>query len=115
MKIHPLWYVCLLIRIFIVIGLWLIITKINNNSKWKYIIPSIILLVMGLGFIIKGVIGSNNEFQISKVFWHETRYVHGIIYVLSALYLVNKNINMCLLLLSFDIIFSILYRIVFNK
>ena len=31
--------------------------------------------------------------KIAKVFWHETRYVHGSLYLLAAYYLYKKNID----------------------
>ena len=70
---------------------------------------------MGLGFIRNGYFGSNNEIQISKVFWHDSRYVHGILYILSSIYLYNNNINISIILLILDIIFSILYRLITNN
>ena len=32
----------------------------------------------------KGLTGSNSETQVNKVFWHETRYIHGMFYLLSS-------------------------------
>ena len=125
MKINPLWGLCLIIRLSLILIIWYLnnnITpniynikyNIKNNRKIK-IITLIFLLGIGFGFIIKGYTGSNNEIQLSKVFWHEARYVHGIIFVLASLYLLKDNLNMCLLLLLLDVIFSVLYRITFNK
>ena len=114
MKIHPLWFLCITVRILLI----LLIRYYYNNSKDKSsvkIISLIILLSIGFGFMRKGLYGSNNEMQIAKVFWHETRYVHGILYILSGLYLLNNNLNICLLLLLIDVIFSVLYRVTFNK
>jgi len=70
---------------------------------------------MGMGFMIKGFTGSNNETQICKVFWHDTRYTHGLLYLLSAYYLFNKKIDMARLLLFTDVFFSISYRIYTNQ
>ena len=83
---------------------------INNND-----ILYIILLIIGFGFIYKGYSGSNNEIQISKVFWHDSRYIHGILYLLSCYYLINNKINITMIILLLDIIFSILYRLTNNK
>ena len=117
MNINPLWFLCLTIRLVITLLLWFF-NKSNYGLKNKIIIKTIsiiFLFIIGLGFIRKGYFGSNNEMQISKVFWHETRYVHGIIYILSGIYLLNNNLNISSLLLLLDVIFSILYRVLFNK
>ena len=74
-----------------------------------------ILLIIGIGFIYKGLTGSNNELQVNKVFWHETRYVHGMFYVLSSFYLLKNNVNITSLLLLSDIIFSFLFRFILKK
>jgi hypothetical protein len=119
MNIHPLWFLCLSVRLFMIYIIWYLLNtpRITNTLTKKRIkkICIIILFIIGLGFVRQGYFGSNNEVQIAKVFWHETRYIHGTIYLLSALYLLSNNLNVCLLLLGIDIIFSILYRIIFNK
>ncbi len=74
-----------------------------------------LFLLMGLSFIAKGFYGSNNEVQIAKVFWHETRIIHGILYTLAAYSVYAKNIRLSSVLVLTDIAFSILYRIIFNK
>ena len=102
--IHPLWYLCLSFRLFLAFSL----------SKYpKYL--KIVLLVIGLGFAYKALTGSNNEVQIEKVFWHETRYLHGTLYLLASFYIYKNNLNMCSLILLIDLLFSILYRLVLNK
>jgi hypothetical protein len=70
---------------------------------------------MGIGFMIKGYTGSNDEIQICKVFWHDTRYIHGMFYLLSSYYLYKKDIDMVSLLLLNDLIFSISYRLYTNQ
>jgi L-asparagine transporter-like permease len=113
MNIHPLWFICLTFRLIIIFIIWYL-----NNKKYNKIIRIlniIFLLIIGIGFIYKGYSGSNDEKQISKVFWHDSRYVHGVIYILSSIYLLNDNLNIALLLLLLDVIFSILYRILNNK
>ena len=74
-----------------------------------------ILLIMGLGFVYKGLTGSNNERQVNKVFWHETRYVHGMFYLLSSFYLYKNNVNITSLLLLSDVVFSFLYRFILKR
>jgi hypothetical protein len=114
MKINPLWYICLIVRLSLLFSIAYFYTK-SENKKTVKIIGSLILLIMGLGFVWKAIFGSNNEIQISKVFWHETRYVHGLLYILASLYLYNDNIKMSSLLLFLDIVFSVSYRISTNK
>jgi len=109
MNIHPLWFFCILVRLTLIC----LIIYLNKKRNAKInIICSSVLLLMGLGFIYKGFTGSNNETQVKKVFWHETRYVHGMFYVLAAFYLSKNNVNMTSLLLLTDLIFSFLYRFV---
>ena len=114
MKINPLWYVCLTTRLTLIlfIAYFYINSKTKNKAKT---IGSLLLMIIGVGFVLKGIFGSNNEVQISKVFWHETRYVHGMLYILASLYLYNDNIRISSLLLLLDIIFSVSYRITTNK
>jgi hypothetical protein len=70
---------------------------------------------MGGGFMFKGYYGSNNEAQIARVFWHDTRYIHGSLYILAALSLINGNpINSSALIMS-DIAFSIIYRLITDQ
>lgn len=114
MNIHPLWIVCILVRISIIF----IIRYLDKLTKYKKSINNffiIILLVMGSGFLYKGYYGSNNEIQINKVFWHETRYVHGVFFILAGLYLKNGNLNINSLLLFSDLLFSLSYRLLSNK
>ena len=107
MNINPIWYLCLLVRSTLVY----IIYNYHNESH-KYLIP--LLFIFSLGFLFKGYTGSNNETQIAKVFWHDSRYVHGFIYLLAFYYLNNSNYKMSSLLVALDIIFSILYRFIMN-
>ena len=110
MKIHPIWLICIIIRL----SLAYIIRYINSRTVDYNKIISIILSIIGLGFIYQGYFSSNNEVQIAKVFWHDSRYVHGIIYLLAAYYLFKNNINMNTILLLLDLCFSFLYRIINN-
>lgn len=112
MNINSLWFLCLIVRLLIILLLYYF-NRNNSNLKNKKTIKNfsiIILFIIGIGFIRKGYFGSNNEIQISKVFWHRTRYIHGIIYILASSYLKYDNLNLCLLLLLLDVIFSVLYR-----
>lgn len=114
MKIHPLWFVCILVRISLIF----IIRYLYKNTKYSEItknIFTIILLILGLGFIHNGYHGSNNEIQIAKVFWHETRYIHGVFFILACIFLKKDNIDMNSLIIFTDLLFSISYRIFYNK
>ena len=110
MNIHNIWFICILVRIFLIF-----IIRYFNKIKKLHITSSSILLFIGLGFIYNGYFGSNNEVQIAKVFWHETRFVHGTFYILASIYLFNNNLNINSLLLLSDLLFSILYRVLTNK
>lgn len=69
-----------------------------------------VLLLMGLGFLVNSITGSNNETQLAPVFWHETRILHAVLYILGAHFLYTANTRMCVLILSLDLLFSFLYR-----
>jgi hypothetical protein len=114
MIIHPLWLLCVLTRFSIIIIIRHLVKTIKNKKLTRNVISSI-LLAIGLGFMYKAISGSNNEVQVNKVFWHETRYVHGTLYILSSIYLFNNNLDMCSLVLLTDLLFSILYRFIHNK
>lgn len=114
MNIHPLWFACIIVRISIIFIIQYI-TKLYKNNYTCFLILSSILFLMGIGFLYKGYFGLNNEIQLSRVFWHETRYTHGILYILSAFYLFNKNVNMTSLILFTDVLFSFSYRYFFKK
>jgi len=110
MNIHPLWTVCIFVRLLLLF----IIRYSYKNKQIKYIFL-FILLAMGLGFIYKFIVGSNNEIQLNKVFWHDSRLLHGILYITATYYLYVNNINLNSITLSIDIIFSFLYRFLLNK
>lgn len=111
MNIEPLWVVCLITRVCLL----LLAGYLSNNKNNIRIIASFVLFTIGIGFIYKYLTGSNDEVQVAKVFWHETRLVHGMLYIMASYYLYTKNCIMCMLVLALDIIFSILYRIVTNQ
>ena len=97
--IHPLWYFCIAIRLFIAFSL----LKFYKYSKYL----KLLLLAIGLGFAYKALTGSNNEKQFEKVFWHETRVIHSFFFLLA--YSMNSLENSTLILVA-DVIFSIIYR-----
>ena len=98
--IHPLWYLCIFIRIFLAYSLF----KYQKYSKYL----KIIILFIGLGFAYKAFTGSNNEVQIAKVFWHETRIIHSFLFLLAYS---MSSLNKSAFILLFDVIFSIIYRL----
>ena len=112
MNIHPLWAVCILVRLSLIYAIIHVNKKKNKNLNR---VAVIILLIMGLGFLYQGYFGSNNEIQLRKVFWHETRYMHGIFYIMASFYLYKNNVKMSSLILLSDVIFSFLYRFVSKK
>lgn len=114
MNINNLWYICLLVRLAFIV---LIRNTYKTKASGNIVLDNMpyILIAMGAGFIYKGFTGSNDETQIAKVFWHNTRYIHGIIYVLSGIYLYNGDVDMNTVLLSTDIAVSILYRVITNQ
>jgi hypothetical protein len=70
---------------------------------------------MGWGFMYKGYYGSNNETQLAPVFWHDTRYIHGLLYILAALFLINDNpINSSTMIIT-DMVFSKIYRVMTDQ
>lgn len=105
-KIHPLWFVCLLTRVLLIVGIVLVIS--NHKSYKNYAV--VLLAIMGSGFIYKYITGSNNEKQIAKVFWHDSRLLHGILYLTASFYVFVSNVKMTTIVLSIDIIGSLIYR-----
>ena len=111
MNIHPLWFFCIFVRLAFIFLIRFIYKR--KKSYKKYI--ALILFFMGVGFIYKAIYSSNNEIQIERVFWHETRYLHGVLYLLSSVYIYKNNLNMTSLILLIDLVFSVLYRFILNK
>lgn len=111
MKIHPIWSICIITRLCLA---YIVYRFGNINKHIRYGLIALLLFI-GLPFFYKGYYGSNNETQIAPVFWHDTRYVHGSLYTLSALYLINGNPIISSLLILTDILFSILYRVITDK
>ena len=109
MKIHPIWFVCLLTRIAVAYAV-----KYAVNFKNKSWVTGLLMLA-GVGFVYKGVFGSNDEKQIAKVFWHETRFVHGLLYILASVYLLLDNSSLSATLIWTDVLFSTVYRMTMDK
>jgi hypothetical protein len=109
MVIHPFWYICLSVRILLIL-----LIRILDKQNFKKL-GMLILSIMGLGFIYQALFSNNKEIQFNKVFWHDTRILHGVLYLLSVYYLHLNKLDMNSLVLALDIIFSVLYRFYFRK
>ena len=97
--IHPLWYLCIFVRLFMAFSL----LKYNKYSRYiKFIILSI-----GISFAFKALTGSNKEIQFAKVFWHRTRFIHSFLFLLAY---IMSSLKASTIVLVFDVIFSIIYR-----
>ena len=109
MVIHPFWYICLSVRILLIL-----LIRILDKQNFKKL-GMLILSIMGLGFIYQALFSDNKEIQFNKVFWHDTRILHGVLYLLSVYYLHLNKLNINSLVLALDVIFSVLYRFYFKK
>ena len=112
MNIHPLWFICILVRISLIIPL--IYYQQSSLSNIVVNILKFVFVFISLGFFFKSIQGSNNEIQIAKVFWHETRIFHALFYFLAFYYLIYEQVSLSILFLVMDILFSISYRIIHN-
>ena len=104
---HPLWSLCLLVRV-ILISLTLYTGHLSTT--WRIVLGSS-LGAMGVGFLYKSVTGSNNEVQVEKVFWHDSRAVHGVLFGLSAMYTFRDQPRLAGWVLTVDVVASVMYRI----
>jgi putative Mn2+ efflux pump MntP len=108
MIVHPFWFICLAVRVSLIF----FVRYLYKIEKKK--IAALILSLIGIGFIYQAFYGSNNEIQLNKVFWHDTRITHGILYILSVYYLFENNLDMNSIILGLDIVFSVIYRFYFQ-
>ena len=114
-KINNLWYVCIIIRLLLSSLPLIYNYLINKNYKINIIknisyINKFILIIFALGFFYKSICSSNNEIQISKVFWHETRIIHGVLIFLAGINFTNYTLSASILYT--DLVFSIIYRFI---
>lgn len=100
---HPLWFLCIFIRSLVIKSI-----MIFKNTVFKNYL-ALFILSMGFGFLYKSCHGSNNEFQIEKVYWHHTRLFHATLHILSALNLLGGNNQLAIFCLVIDIGFSFVY------
>ena len=52
-----------------------------------------IIILIGLGFLKASIFGSNDEKQIAKVFWHETRIIHAYLFIIAGLHFYNYKLR----------------------
>ena len=114
-KIHKLWFVCITVRTIIAIIPLIYNNLLNRNYKKTQIekismVTKFIIILMGLGFIKTSIFGSNNEKQIAKVFWHETRIIHAFLICMAGINFYNYKFSSAILFT--DLAFSIIYRII---
>ena len=107
MNINTLWFLCLVIRACLMVLAGRVAVPPAGRIN---LVLTIILIIMGVGFGCKALTGSNDETQVSKVFWHESRLAHCVLFILAAFYVHIANPTMSMIILSLDIILSILYR-----
>jgi len=111
MIINPIWSICLITRACLAY----IVYRFGNSTKpIKYGLTRLFLII-GVGFFYKGYYGSNNETQLGPVFWHDSRFIHGTLYLHAALSLRNDEIINASALIMVDIVFSILYRVMNDR
>jgi hypothetical protein len=115
MTIHPLWIVCLLVRVAIILFIRYQKLPFKIQPQTINTAMTIVLLCIGLGLLYQGTFSSNNEYQITNVFWHETRYLHGTLYLFAAYYLWNHNLPMNTVVLILDLCLSLIYRWITDK
>jgi len=111
MNIHPVWYLCLTIRTILVLILYFHRTE---RKILTYLLTAL-LLGIGLGFVRKEITGSNDETQLAKVFWHETRIYHGILYIIASCLMFLNLPQYSALFVFVDIIFSVSYRLITDQ
>ena len=107
MVIHPFWYICISVRIALIF----LIRYLYKNKQKK--VAALILGLIGLGFLYQSFYGSNNEIQLNKVFWHDTRITHGLLYLISVYYLFDNNLELNSVVLSIDILFFLDLQVLF--
>jgi len=107
MNINPLWFMCIVVRSLLGVIVW--VQPVTKPVTVNFL--SALLLFMGIGFFYKAITGSNDEVQASKVFWHNVRAVHGVLYAAAAAFLFSGYPRAASAFIYTDLVFSIFYRI----
>ena len=111
MMVHYLWPLCVMVRFWL-----MVITGFICSAEGRAcLVFAYAFTIMGAGFLWKSFTGSNDEVQLGKVFWHETRALHAILHLLAGYYLYIGNVVVCMSMLSMDIMTSIMYRVLMDK
>jgi len=104
---HPLWAICLVVRAILIV-----LTRYTGRFARK--ITATYIGAIAVGFLYKAVTGSNNEFQVEKVFWHDSRLLHACMFALSSIYILMGDPAMAALVLTVDVLASVAYRMWFG-
>lgn len=92
------------------------VSRKEEHAKGTRILTAAALGAMGLGFALKSITGSNDEIQIGRVFWHDARWIHAMLFgAASVLHLVvmhpsGANLPPSWVPLLGDTVFSVVYR-----
>ena len=105
---HPLWAICLLVRAILIF-----VTR--YTAPFARIITATYIGAIAVGFLYKAVTGSNNEVQVEKVFWHDSRLLHACMFALSSIYILRGDPAMAAFVLIVDVLASVAYRIWFRR
>ena len=124
--VHPLWWICLILRICIVYGVYRVTQSHTRESirserkfsirHWIYYLAiTLILTSISVGFIHAQIQSSKGEVQLAPVFWQNARWVHALLYGAAAAsflhwFIHKSNVNPAYLFLGMDVLFSIGYR-----
>ena len=111
MIINPIWSICLITRACLA---YIVYRFGDSKKEIKYGLTRL-LLIIGVAFLYKGYYGSNNETQLGPVFWHDSRFIHGTMYLHAGLCVRNGELINASALIMVDIVFSILYRVMNDR
>lgn len=109
--VHPLWTVCLFVRFAIACAP--VVLHYTASDPRVLLSARVLLATIGIGFLYKYMYGSNEEVQFANVFWHHTRIVHALLYLIAAWQLNHPFVASSVLLA--DMCFSVSYRILSGR
>lgn len=96
-NVHPLWLVCLIVRLSIYYYL-----SIYKSKQFRYI-P----LIMSATYLYQYINHKPSEKQIANVFWNKSRPIHALLMFLLFYFYNHKQSHHIFLL---DILYSLVYR-----